>query len=86
MKGDVFFVTREEYYEKVKIAIKEHFDDSELPYWNNARWQEVIAKMYDDFSSFTTEQQDQLIAQAGPKEPFWDRVVMDAAYTYYMLF
>ena len=78
-------MTREEYFESIKVAIQEHFPENGLGAWENERWQRVVNKMYDDFAAYTPEQQQKLIKSAGPEEPFWERVVMDAAYTYYML-
>jgi hypothetical protein len=79
-------MSKDEYYELVKNTIKQEFNINEVKYWNDPRWQRIISNMYERFASYTPEQQERLINSAGPKEPFWDRVVMDAAYAYYMTF
>ena len=77
-------MSREEYMDAVRAAVKEHFPKRNLGYWNDPHWQYIINGMYDDFSRYTPEQQQKLIESAGPNEPFWDRVVMDGAFAYHM--
>ena len=77
-------MSREEYMEAVKVAILEDFPERGLDAWDNAGWQRIVNGMYDDFSKYTPEEQHKLIASAGPEEPFWQRVVLDAAFAYFM--
>ena len=77
-------MTREEYFAAIKDAINEHLYPLEEERWNDPEFQDVIHGMYDDFSQYTPAKQRALIRSAGPIEPFWQRVVMDAVYVYYM--
>ena len=77
-------MSREEYLNKVKERIAKHFPDRDLSLWNDEEWQGIINGMYDRFSNYTIEKQQELINEAGPKEPFWERVVSDGAYAYHM--
>ena len=75
---------RATYYAEVQKAIEKHFPSVGLYRWQDSEWQELLSDMYDQFASYTPKQQEHLINSAGPKEPFWNRVVMDAAFAYYM--
>ena len=77
-------MSREEYLDAVKAAIKEHFPKIGLQRWDDPEWQDLINEMYDDFANYTPEEQQKLIKSAGPEEPFWQRVVLDGAFVYFM--
>ena len=77
-------MSREEYMEAVKAAILEEFPERGLVAWDNIGWQEIVNGMYDDFSKYTQEEQRRLVQSDGPEEPFWERVVLDAAFSYFM--
>lgn len=77
-------MSREEYLDKVKERVKDHFPKRNLELWDDEEWQDIINNMYDRFVAFTPEQQERLINEAGPKESFWDRVIGDGAYAFYL--
>lgn len=78
-------MTKENFDLLVKNAIEECCPKIGLSRWDEPRWQRVLMNMYNQFSSYTVEQQEAMVNRMGPKEPFWDRAVMDAVFTYYML-
>ena len=77
-------MNRNEYLERVKKEVAEKYPKSDLNCWEDSEWQEIINAMYDGFVDYTPEKQQALINMAGPEEPFWERVVGDGAYAFYM--
>ena len=75
---------REDFYIKVKEQVKKEYPKISLTHWEEQGWGLILSEIYEENISFMTQCEEHMDADEAILSPLWEKMIMDAAYSYYV--
>lgn len=75
---------REKFYINVQEQVKKEYPKISLSHWNEQGWCAILSEIYEENTSFMEECEGETDVDEGVLSLMWEKMIMDAAYSYYV--